>query len=106
MNKIAIASFHPKTASAPYIQSGTDATLDTMLRFASTKAASASRLKRCSSERSLVGVRSVNAVMASKATRSYSDRWSWSSVDAEGSVGRREGVEGAMVAKRGSSARV
>ena len=36
LKSTAMASFHPSTTSRPYIQYGICATLETMLRFAST----------------------------------------------------------------------
>jgi hypothetical protein len=74
--------------------------------LASTKAASASRLKRCSRVSSLVGERRVKAVEESKAMRSSSLRASTSSEDAEGRAGRRDGEDGAIWLKIGSSASV
>lgn len=98
-----MASFQPRTTKTPYIQSGTCATLDTMLRFASTYAASASRLKRESRESSFVGERSTNAVEGSNGVGSESTSKDDSGV---GSVGRREEVVGETVANRGRRARV
>jgi hypothetical protein len=103
LNNTAIASFQPNTAKAPYIHSGTCATDDTMLRLASTYAASASRLNRVSSCRSLVAGNKVNAVEGSNDVGSASVSKDGSG---DGRSGRRESSEGEMVAKRGSKARV
>ena len=104
LNKTAIASFQPNTASAPYIQTGTWETDDTILLLASTKAASASRLNRDSSDMSFVGVRSWNAVDGSKGNASAEG--SGSAASTGGRVGRRAGSEGSTLANRGSRARV
>ena len=66
LNKTAIASFHPRATKTPYIHIGICATDETMLRLASTYAASASRLKRVSRETSLVGDKRLKAVETSK----------------------------------------
>lgn len=103
LNNTAIASFQPNTANAPYIHSGTCATDETMLRLASTYAASASRLNRVSSCRSLVAGKRVNAVEGSNDVGSASVSKDGSG---DGRSGRRESSEGEMVAKRGNRARV
>jgi hypothetical protein len=102
LNNTVIASFQPKTTNTPYIHTGICATLDTILLFASTYAASASLLKRFSSETSLVGERRVKAVLESYSVRSGSVSGS-ELISGLGRVGRSEDSEGAMVAKRGSN---
>jgi hypothetical protein len=76
---------------------------ETMLRFASTYAASASRLNRVSRKRSFVRVRRVKAVEGSKDDGSESVSNDGSG---DGRAGRRIGSEGEIVAKSGSRARV
>lgn len=98
LNKTAIASFQPKTARAPYIHNGTWATDETILRLASTYAASASRLKRVSSDSSLVGESRVNAVEGSKGLASASG----SVASGAGKSGKSEASVGSTVAKRGN----
>lgn len=60
LNSIAIASFHPNTTNTAYIHTGICATLDTVLRFASTKKASASRRNLVVMSAALVGERTCN----------------------------------------------
>lgn len=103
LNNTAIASFHPSATNTPYIQRGICATDDTMLRLASTYAASASRLNRDSRLTIFVGESNVNAVEGSKGIGSDSASNEGSGL---GKVGKRSSSVGEMVAKRGKSARV
>lgn len=103
LNKTAMASFHPSATKTPYIQSGICATEDTILRFASTYAASASLLNRDSRLTILVGESKVNAVEGSNGIGSDSASKEGSGL---GRVGKRSGSVGEMVAKRGNSDKV
>ena len=93
-----MASFHPSTTSTPYIHSGICATLDTMLRLASTQYASASRRNRVVTSTTFVGARiwSVDSKSNSPSSAAASD----------GRVKARVGSVGAIAEYRGSSSSV
>jgi hypothetical protein len=103
LNRTAIASFHPSATRTPYIHSGICATDDTILRFASTYAASASLLNRDSRETIFVGDTRVYAVDGSNGIGSDSTSKVGSGF---GRFGRVRFSDGEIVAKRGRRSRV
>ena len=91
-----MASFHPSTTISPYIQYGTWAIDDTVLRFASTKYASASRLNRVA----------ISRCFDSENTTKDAAKSNSSSASGEASGGKlysREGSIGEILENRGMS---